>query len=426
MTHAALPFPLSANGPRRLLTGAAVFLFAALSLVVPTGYSLGPVILLLASVTLAVWCPSLGLQRDDYWLMLALCAYTAVVIAGALWHGQGLSSVDRPLRFWLALPVLFWVMAYPPRLGAVWAGVALGAMGAVGFALYEHGQGAARASGYMHPIQFGNISLLLGIFCLAGVGWAWQQPRRRLWLGLLGLGAASGILASLLSGSRGGWVGLPLVFWVLYRAYGRGLPLRTRLLALVLVLAAGLAAYGLPQTGVKHRVAQAADDIALYVSGEKQDTSVGLRFEMWQGAGYLIAKKPFAGWGDRGYREGVTDLAKRGVIHPRVANYGHAHNQFLDTLAKQGVPGFVALLVLLLVPLRLFGRYLRDDDLTVRALATAGALLCVAHVDYGLTQAGFNHNSGVMVYAFWLVIWWGLLHCYRRREDVAPAREACR
>ncbi|GAB2724618.1 O-antigen ligase family protein [Halomonas garicola] len=423
MTHAALPFSASADASRRMLTGAAVFLFAALSLVVPTGYSLGPLILLLASATLAVRRPSLGLQRDDYWLMLALCAYTAVVMAGALWHGQGLSSVDRPLRFWLALPVLFWVMAYPPRLGAVWSGLALGAMGAAGFALYQHGQGASRAYGYMHPIQFGNISLLLGIFCLAGLGWAWQQPRRRAWLALLGLGAASGILASLLSGSRGGWVGLPLVFWVLYRAYGRGTPLKTRLLALVLVLAAGLAAYGLPQTGVQQRVGQAVDDIALYVSGEKRDTSVGLRFEMWQGAAHLIAEKPLVGWGDRGYREGVTDLAKRGVVHPRVANYGHAHNQFLDTLAKQGVPGFAALLLLLLLPLRLFGVYLRDDDLTVRALATAGALLCVAHVDYGLTQAGFNHNSGVMVYAFWLVVWWGLLSGYRRRQDAAPARE---
>ncbi|WNK20094.1 O-antigen ligase family protein [Halomonas piscis] len=426
MTHAALPFSAAADEPRRLLTGGAVFLFAALSLVVPTGYSLGPLILLLASVTLAVKRPGLRLERADRWLMVALCAYTAVVMVGALWHGQGLSSVDRPLRFWLALPVLFWVMAYPPRLGAVWSGVALGALGAAGFALYQHGQGAFRAYGYMHPIQFGNISLLLGIFCLAGAGWAWQQPRRRLWLGLLGLGAASGILASLLSGSRGGWVGLPLVFWVLYRAYGRGLPLKTRLLALALVLAAGLAAYGLPQTGVKHRVAQAVDDIALYVSGERQDTSVGLRFEMWQGAARLIADKPLMGWGDRGYREGVTDLAKRGAVHPRVADYGHAHNQFLDTLAKQGVPGFVALLALLLVPLRLFGVYLRDDDLTVRALATAGALLCVAHVDYGLTQAGFNHNSGVMVYAFWLVIWWGLLHCYRCRQGAFPAREAGR
>lgn len=422
MTHAALSFPAAAaNEYRRRLTGAAVFLFGALALIMPSGYSLGPAMLLLASVTLAVWRPGIRLQRDDYWLMLALCAYTAVVAAGALWHGQGLSSVDRPLRFWLALPVLFWVMAYPPRLGAVWSGLALGAMGAARLALAQRGQGAMRADGFLHPIQFGNISLLLGVFCLAGLGWAWQQPHRHAWLALLGLGAAGGILASLLSGSRGGWVGLPLVIWVLYRAYGRGVPVRIRLLALALVAAVALAAYGLPQTGVQQRVAEAVDDIGLYVSGERLDTSVGLRFEMWQGAARLIADKPLTGWGDSGYREGVTDLANRGVIHPRAADYGHAHNQFLDTLAKQGVPGFVALLLLLLLPLRLFSVYLRDDDLTVRALATAGALLGVAHVDYGLTQAGFNHNSGVMVYAFWLVIWWGLLHRYRRRQDAAPA-----
>ncbi|WP_245550178.1 O-antigen ligase family protein [Vreelandella jeotgali] len=420
MTHAALPMADSGTSVWQCwLTSAAVFLFAGLSLVAPSGYSLGPLFLLLASATLAVWRPGLRPCRDDWLFILALCAYTAVVVAGALWHGQSINSVDRPLRFWLALPVLLWLMAYPPKLAAIWSGLVLGAVGAAGFAFYQHGQGAARAYGYMHPIQFGNISLLLGVFCLAGLGWAWQRCRRVVWVALLGLGAASGILASLLSGSRGGWVGLPLVFWVLYRAYGKGMSLKVKLAALAVVLAMGWVAYELPQTGVKQRVAQAIDDVALYVSGKKQDTSVGLRFEMWQGAVRLIADKPLMGWGDSGYRDGVMDLTERGVVHPGVANYGHAHNQFLDTLAKQGVPGLIALLLLFFLPLRLFCRYLGDEDPGLRSLATAGALLCVAHVDFSLTQAGFNHNSGVMVYAFWLVIWWGTLRSYRQYGLVA-------
>lgn len=413
MPHTALPC-LAVDGSRRLLTSTAVFLFAVLSLVAPSGYSLGPLILLLASTTLVVWRPNLQLCRDDWLFILSLCAYTALVVAGALWHGQSISTVDRPLRFWLALPVLFWVMAYPPRLDAVWSGILLGALGGAGVALWEVGHGVARADGFLLAIQFGNTGMLLGVFCLAGLGWAWQRCRRVLWVALLGLGAVSGILASLLSGSRGGWVGLPLVFWVLYRAYGKGVSLKVKLAALAVVLAMGWVAYELPQTGVKQRVAQAIDDVALYVSGEKQDTSVGLRFEMWQGAARLVAEKPLMGWGDSGYQQGMIDIAQRGLIHPRASHYGHAHNQFLDTLAKQGVPGFAVLLLLFLLPLKLFSSYLRDEDLTLRSLATAGALLCVAEMDFSLTQAGFNHNNGVMVYAFWLVIWWGALQSYRQ------------
>lgn len=406
---------------RRWLTSGAVFVFGALALVVPSGYSLGPAVLLLAGFSLAVWRQGLRLSRDDRLFMLALSAYTAVVAAGVLWHDQDASTLDRSLRFWLALPALFWVMAHPPRLGVVWAGIALGALGAGGMALWQRSQGVVRADGYLHAIQFGNTSLLLGVFCLAGLGWAWQQPHRKAWLVLLGLGAGGGLMASLLSGSRGGWVGLPLVLWVLYRAYGKETSRNVRVLAVVFAALAALAAYGLPQTGVKQRVAEAVDDIGLYYRGEQIATSVGWRFEMWQGAVHLAAAKPLAGWGESDYQAGMSELAEQGVVYPGTQQFDHAHNQFLDTLAKQGVPGLAALLLLFFLPLRLFGAYLRDPDLSIRALGTAGAVLCVAQVDFSLTQAGFNHNSGVMIYAFWLVIWWGTLQGYCRYRRGAMA-----
>lgn len=229
MTHVALPLSDSAaDQRRRWLTSAAVFVFAALTLVVPSGYSLGPAILLLAGCSLAVRRPRLALDTADWRLMLALVTYTAVVVAGALWHGQGMSTLDRPLRLWLALPALLWVMAYPPRLGGVWAGLALGAMGAGGFALWQRGQGVARADGYMHAIQFGNISLLLGVFCLAGAGWgvaaappprlavaaragrrwrsaglvALRQPRRLGWVASGAMGAVSRLWQGLFAKSQ--------------------------------------------------------------------------------------------------------------------------------------------------------------------------------------------------------------------------------
>lgn len=418
MAHAALPFcdPVPDAAVRlRWLTSAAVFAFGALSLFVPSGYSFGPVALLLASVLLAALRPTLTLDNTDRQLIVALCAYTAVVAVGILWHGQDHRTFYKPVRFWLALPVLFWVMAYPPKLSAIWSGLALGALGAGGIALWQRGQGMPRAEGYLHPIQFGNISILFGVLCLAGMAWAWQQPHRKAWCMLLGLGAASGIMASLLSGSRGGWVGLPLMLWVLYRSYGKGIPLKAKLLVSGLMVSVILGAYSLPQTGVKQRVIQAVDDIALYQHGEKVNSSVGLRFEMWQGATRLAWEKPLMGWGESDYKAGMTGMVDQGLLHPDVLNFSHAHNQFLDTLAKQGVPGLVALLMLLFLPLRLFSRDLRNDDLTVRSLATAGALLCVANIDFSLTQAGFMHKSGIMVYAFWLVIWWGALHSYRHR-----------
>ena len=57
----------------------------------------------------------------------------------------------------------------PPKVGHI----KNGAIGACIFAIYQKfGLGLARPHGYTHPIQFGNLSMLLGVFCLAGLGWA--------------------------------------------------------------------------------------------------------------------------------------------------------------------------------------------------------------------------------------------------------------
>lgn len=406
------------------LTSVSVFFFGALALFIPMGFALGPVILLLASISLAAHWPKPVLNNADYQLIASLFLYTAIVVISFLWHGENLRTLYKPLVFWMALPVLFWIISYPPRFNFIWSGLAVGAISACFIAIWQQSQGLSRATGYLHPIQFGNISMLLGVMCLAGMGWAWQQHRRNLWLMFLFLGAISGIMASFLSGSRGGWVGLPLILWVLYRAYGKDLPLKTKILASGLIVIMVLGVYQSPETGVKQRVALALDDISLYYQDKSVTTSIGLRFEMWKGATHLAMERPLLGWGENNYKAAMTDLSRRGIIHPEAAQFEHAHNQFLDVLAKYGIPGLAALLMLLFLPLWLFSRDLRDKNLSIRSLATSGALLCMANIDFNLTQASFMHKSGVIIYAFWLVIWWGTLHAHRSQKHTTPTHEA--
>lgn len=90
--------------------------------------------------------------------------------------------------------------------------------------------------------------------------------------------------------------------------------------------------------------------------------------------------------------------------------FEHAHNEFLDKTAKHGVVGLLVLLALYLVPIWYFSPYLKSTNLSIRAVATAGTLLPVAYIDFGLSQALFAHNNGVMTYSFWLVIWTAYLY----------------
>ncbi|MEL7896967.1 O-antigen ligase family protein [Vreelandella neptunia] len=402
-------------------TSVAVLLLGAIALIVPSGYSVGAGLLLLGAFALPFIRTNVRFDRQDWWVIGVLAFYALVGLFEAWSDEQGFRGADKPLRFILVVPVLALILAYPPRLGWLWSGLAVGGVAVGSWGAWQKLLiGVERAGGYTHVIQFGNISMLTGILCLAGMGWAIVQPNRKQWLLLLTLGALGGVLGSLFSGSRGGWVGLPFVLWVLYRAYGYELATHWKIGALTIVLLGALCVYAVPQLGVQQRVHQAFEDIERYVSGESRTSSVGARFEMWKGASHLIIEKPLLGWGSNGYQHGMQALAGVGVIDPGVVQYEHAHNEFVDATAKRGVLGLAALLLLYLVPLRLFMRQLNAPNLELRSLAVGGALLPVAYIDFGLSQAFLTHNSGVMIYTFWLVVLWGSYQaCQRKLENQA-------
>lgn len=404
---------------RSYYSSIAVFLFGALTLVVPSGYSIGAGLLLIASFSLLVLRPKLNLGTEDKQIMAVLAIYGLFFIAQLLFDGVDFRYLDKPSRFLLALPVLLFVLAYPPKLASLWLGIAVSSFFTGGWAVWQKLViGVERAGGYTHTIQFGNISMLIGLFCIAGLGWAVVQSKAKKWVFLFLFAALFGALGSLFSGSRGGWIGLPFVFIVLYRAYGEFLTKRLKLVILTFLIIFLVLVYSIPQTGVQARVVDVFHSLDLYISEENKHTSVGLRLDMWQGALKLIKEKPIAGWGWQGYQDGMQLLVDKGEI-PQFAADNHAHNEYLDNYARRGLIGLLSLFALYLVPLRLFVKHLTATNLEIRALATAGAILPVAFMDFGLTQVFLSHNSGVMVYSFWLVILWGTMRALKKKGRVS-------
>lgn len=414
----SLPRSALAFHPMQYYTSLAVFLFVAIALIVPSGYSLGAGLLLVGSVVLIWNRQRAALGRDDWFIIVVMFAYALIWMTETLVDGQGTRGLDKPSRFLFALPVMLLLMVYPPRQAALWTGLAIGGITSGSWAGWQKlVEGEWRAGGFTYVIQFGNISMLLGILCLAGLGWAVVQRRAKWWLAFLLLGTLGGILGSLFSGSRGGWVGIPFILLVLYRGYWRDLPTRLKITAIAVVLMGAGSVYALPQTGVQERINEAFSDVSLYLSGESQTSSVGARFEMWKGAMHLIQERPLVGWGSNGYHDAMLELSEEGVVDRQVAQrYDHAHNEFLDAAAKRGVIGLMALLALYLVPMTLFARQVDAANLEVRSLAVAGVLLPVAYIDFGLTQTLMEHNSGVMMYAFLLVVLWSQLKVIGRQK----------
>ncbi|SPY07699.1 O-antigen ligase family protein [Oligella urethralis] len=382
-----------------------VFLLGFLCLIIPSGYSYGATLLFVGGLyTLFTHRRVLPLDRYDKLILGAVLLFGVQGLVSWLIHGFD-GDVDKLSRFILAIPVFFLIYRARPSLHALWLGLAFGVLGALLLALYQRLiLGELRADGFSNAIQFGNLAMLMGMLCLAGLAWAHSLSRhRRKMLVLLSLAAVAGVITSALSGSRGGWLGLPIILVVIFVAYYAIFSLRAKLLVLLCVVLGGFFLLSNPHIGVKQRIAEAYHEIALFQDGTVQ-TSVGYRLEMWRGAIKLAQEKPLFGWGDEGYQEGMQQLRETNQIRGRADLFTHAHNEFIDRLAKQGITGLIALILLYQVPLWTFASAKRAAHLPTRAVAMAGILLSLCYFDFGLTQAFLRHNNGVMVYVCYMMV----------------------
>ncbi|MEX0451904.1 O-antigen ligase family protein [Spiribacter sp. 218] len=399
-----------------LLT-AGVFLLSALALLLPSGYSYGAVVLLIGAIawaiearTAAPAAPVPGLVRL---LVAVMIAYALVWIGDAAWRGEGLREFDRPSRFLFAAFCLVALARSRVRVTALWAGIAVGGIGTGGFAVWQKiFEGAGRASGVMQTILYGNLSMLLGLMSLAGLLWAWHQNRRGGWMTAMGISAVGGITASLLSGTRGAWLAAVVAVGVgLWTAWRLG---RARVYLIVAPLALAVmatAAYLAPQTGVAHRVDTATQELKDYFNGTDRRGSVAYRLEMWRGGLILFGQSPVIGHGENGYIAKLRALGDAGVIERPASRFTHAHNDWVNVLAKRGLVGAVILLGLYLVPAAWFwrsGHQAAGASAETLALSTAGLIFCLGFMATGFTQVNFNHNAGAMSYAFMTAVLVGL------------------
>lgn len=414
-----------------------VFLLGFLAMLFRSGYSVGTVLLLLGGIYVLIrYRPikSIGFSDEklvsrDYWLIATFCLFSLEAVFNWLWHDfQG--DIEKVIRFALAVPIFFLIWRAKPSLQYLWAGFALGAIGAAGIAFYEvFVLNLGRAQGSQHPIQFGNISLVLGMLCVPGLALAKTSSRYRvLWVVLLLVGIAGGILASFLSGSRGGWISLPILALFFFVAYQRYFSLKSKVVLIVLSMALLTALLTVPHLGVQKRVAEAKQNVSLYLAGESR-TSIGARFEMWQGAMRIFAKHPIVGVGDSDqYKVEMIDLVEAAKVHSSALSeaiaqletidfeqvrekqsidsmFGHPHNELINQVAKRGVLGLITLALLYFVPLIAFYHGLKQrDNLQLQAVAAAGYVLVLSYICYGFSQVFFAHNSGVMIYATLMMV----------------------
>ena len=314
--------------------------------------------------------------------------------------------MERAAKYLLATLCLLYAVAAPPDPRALWAGLAVGGWGSGLLALYQRlVQGLDRASGFTNAVQYGDLSLLLGAMCAAGLVARWSRWTTGEKLALAG-GALLALLGSALSLTRGGWLALLVAapVYVLILLHLR----QTRLLAQTGALLAAVLLLLLPFKGpeIGERLALSMHEVQAWQSQNQAGTSVGHRLEHWQLAIDMGRERPWLGWGSQ-YETEKARRVDSGQADPAVLGFAHAHNEAIDLFARRGVLGLALLVLFYAVPLALLWptrRRVRGADGVVDpdrlALALAGTLMPLCYIGFGLTQVFFAHNSGNLFYLF--------------------------
>jgi O-antigen ligase len=376
-----------------LVTSALLFLYPIALLTVREGVNICFTLL----VMLAIWSLFTGkaffrgLNRRE---IAYAGAMASLVIATALselshWHFL-LGPYDGASRFLLAIPIYLMLKSCRPEtFKGFQYGVPLGAIAAALIVLPQLplADGARANTPYMDAIRFGDLALALGILSITSVNTTDSR-----WITALKVaGAAAGLFASIESGSRGGWIALPLVALIWWSLRGRGTlswGLSTALAGLLIVLAALSYLF----VGKVHdRVIDLYSDVVGLFHADL-DTSLGERLQIWRVAIWLFAENPLFGIGPDEFQKVLPRIKDLGLLTSVGLQNASAevHSEILLHSVSLGIFGFASILSIYVVPLILFARVARVTSGYPRSAGVIGACLVTGFLVFGLTIEIFN------------------------------------
>lgn len=280
-------------------------------------------------------------------------------------------NYDSPIRIILCLPIIilicslnadgtrFLCFSMPAALIIAWLLIKCG---------FVPDRGDGRVSTvFIDLLTFGSLSLTFGILSLVAIG---TFKKISSWYSIIGLSSfAVGLYLSIGSGSRTGWLALPIVLslWVFV------IVKRNRYMFFLGggVVAALLVATCFAVPRVQQRFAQAVSDIQSYKwNGPNTEASLSERISFYRIGFSLFAQRPFSGWGDRSFAKTIKEqdeynfasqATRDGVIHSGF------HNEIVTNAIRSGVWGILSSLVLFVVPGLIFVRaFFSKNDLACK------------------------------------------------------------
>lgn len=275
--------------------------------------------------------------------------------------------------------------------------------------------GASRLSTQaLDPLDFGSLSLTFGLLSLISIKLHNNDSK---WLTLYKLiGFAMGIYLSILSGSRTGWLALPIIgfLWIYYDHAKFTLP--AKIIASVGIIVLISSSYFL-STNVHQRVDITAKEVLAYqwnTNTPNDYNSIGARISFIRMAVFLFEKNPLGGWGDGGFESVINDPALNfsRLETKKIALEAGFHNDITANMVRSGIWGLIATVALFLIPAVFFIRNMRSEHKNQRDIAFLALAFLTCQFVSSLSMEILNLRYSASFYGLMLAIFCGQLLFY--------------
>jgi O-antigen ligase len=273
-------------------------------------------------------------------LRIALCAPIFLALSFGWLYKEG----KEPIVFlWMRFSfpaTLIWTLLYKPS----WTTLRLSG----------DAWGLNRITTYfVDALSFGSLTLLLSLLSIAALSFLWNKLSITNRVFIL-IGIFSGLYLSVMSGSRTGWLELPLFLFIWIRGFAW--QQHGKMNAIIgAILFLGSISLLIPlQPILLDKIYLAFSEISNYHwNSLNPDNSVGMRISFYRMAVFYFLENPFKGWGDLGWVSLMDspEITQFATAFTRDYAKNGFHNEFFTSAVRSGIWGLISSIALFLGPI---------------------------------------------------------------------------
>lgn len=385
----------------------AILLLAYPTLMLTVKGGMNGVFLLMLLLAITVWMvrPK-GMNavawRQEWTIYTAAMFAMAAAIFISQSHHQNFAAHphDAASRYWLVIPVFLLLQRLRPKVFTVLQ-FAFPVAALAGFFMAKD-MGGRSGVITLDLIHSGDFELILGVLSLFSIDWFGQDklPIRILKIS----GFMAGLLASFASGTRGGWLAIPMFIALFFYFRMHRVSQRT-LWSTVITTLLGLTLILLSSTAFHQRINEFVNDVSLFGQGSR-DTSTGIRWQLYKASIDVFIQNPVFGVGPEGFASEMKPMMEAGKITSEAAELGRGevHNDILSKSAGMGVFGLIAILAIYFVPLGLFWNAAKAESHQVKRAGILGITFVSGFFVFGLTVEFLNLTMATAFYSFTVAV----------------------